>query len=240
MHPTSTGIRVAAAAATVLLLLTGAACSQPQSSPGPAGTAPASAPMPTAASSTPAGSSTPTPSAAAPSTPGPAASAPSTPPGSALPPPATTAVPAPTPGSTAETVQAKPEVTKKAVELDKPSADGSGVVVRIAGLRAITAKAQLPGEVAGPAVALTVEVENESQRPVDLGAVVVTVLDSEEAPGIEMSAKPADPLSGKLRPGKSTTGVYVFTVDRGRRNPISVNVTLAGAAPVLVFKGDAR
>jgi hypothetical protein len=75
---------------------------------------------------------------------------------------------------------------------------------------------------------------------VDLSAVVVTLLDSEEAPGIEMSARPADPLSGALRPGKSTKGVYVFTVDKDRRNPITVNVTLAGAAPVLLFKGDAR
>jgi hypothetical protein len=137
-------------------------------------------------------------------------------------------------------VETKPEVTRKAVELDKPSADGAGVAVRITDVKAITAKAQLPGEVAGPAVALTLKVQNDSSGPVDLSSVVVTLLDADQAPGIEMTAKPSDPLSGTLRAGKSTTGVYVFTVDKSRRNPISVNVTLAGAAPVLLFKGDAR
>ena len=149
-------------------------------------------------------------------------------------------MPAPTPGSTAETVPAKPEVTRKPVKLDKPSEAGGGVVVRITDVKAIKAKAQLPGEVAGPAVALTLQVRNGSRQPVDLGSVVVTLLDSDDAPGIEMSAKPADPLSGTLKAGKTTSGTYVFTVGQQRRNPIKVNVTLAGAAPVLLFTGNAE
>jgi hypothetical protein len=131
-------------------------------------------------------------------------------------------------------------VTKKAVKLDKPSAARSGVVVQITEVKAIKAKAQLPGEVAGPAVALTVVVKNSSGKPVDLSAVVVNVLDSDQAPGTEMTAAPAQPLSGQLASGRSRTGVYVFTVGTSRRNPISVTVTLAGEAPVLLFTGDAR
>jgi hypothetical protein len=137
-------------------------------------------------------------------------------------------------------VAPKKVVTKKPVKLDKPSSTGQGVTVRITAAKAIVAKAQLPGEVAGPGVALTLVVHNGSPKPVDLGAVVVTLLDSANAPGDEMSAKPAKPISGILQSGKSATGVYVFTVGRSRRNPISVDVTLTGEAPVLVFKGDVK
>lgn len=135
---------------------------------------------------------------------------------------------------------AEPEVTKKPVKLDKPSDAGGGVAVRIKKVTSIKAKAQLPGEVAGPAVSLTLVVDNGSAKSVDLGSVVVTLLGSDQAPGIEMTAAPADPFSGTLKPGKSATGVYVFTVDKARRDPISVNVTLNGEAPVLLFKGNAE
>ena len=174
---------------------------------------------------------------AAPST---AAPGPTKTPTSTLPPEETAPVQPPKAGSTAETVAPRPEVTKKAVKLDKPSTVSSGVVVRITEVKAIKAKAQLPGEVAGPAVALTVVVKNSSGKPVDLSAVVVNLLDSEQAPGTEMSAEPARPLSGRLASGKSCTGIYVFTVGASRRNPISVSVTLAGESPVVLFTGNAE
>jgi len=223
--------RRSAAAAVGLLLLAVGACSanDPET---PAGGAPA----PSAGSSSTPGSAGPLPSGA-PST---AAPGPSATPGSTLPPPATTPVPPPTPGGTDETVAPREEVTKPPVKLDKPSNTGSGVTVQITKVKSINSKAQLPGEVAGPAVSLTVTVKNDSTKTLDIGTVVVSLLDSSGAPGNEMSAKPADPLRGTVKAGGTATGVYVFTVDKDRRNPVSVNITLAGAAPVLVFKGDAR
>ncbi|MET1006927.1 MAG: hypothetical protein ABWX96_15375 [Propionibacteriaceae bacterium] len=131
-------------------------------------------------------------------------------------------------------------MTKPPVKLDKPSNTGSGVTVRITKIKSISSKAQLPGEVAGPAVSLTVTVKNDSAKTLDIGTVVVSLIDSSGAPGNEMTAKPADPLRGTVKSGGTATGVYVFTVDKDKRNPVSVNITLAGAAPVLVFKGDAR
>jgi hypothetical protein len=136
-------------------------------------------------------------------------------------------------------VAPKKEVTRPPVKLDRPSQTGEGATVRITSAKAITAKAQLPGEVAGPAVALTVLVKNTSRRSLDIGTVVVSLTDSAGAPGNEMSAKPADPLRGTLKAGRTATGVYVFTVGKTRRNPVSVSVTLTGEAPVLIFKGNA-
>ena len=157
-----------------------------------------------------------------------------------VPPPATTPVPPPSPGTVTQTVAPRKEVTKPPVKLGKPSRPTAGTSVKITSVKAITAKAQLPGEVAGPAVALTVTVKNGGTKPMDLSAVVVTLTDSSGAPGSEMTAKPAKAFSGRLAKGRTATGVYVFTVAKSRRSPVSVLVTLAGETPVLLFKGDVR
>jgi hypothetical protein len=239
---TSTRRRLTAAAAVALLLAAGACSKDPAAPPAPGPTAPT-------AGSSASGAPVPAPSSVAPSSvapssvaPGPSTGAPSgsAAPSSTLPPPATTPVPAPTPGGGIDqTVAPQKEVTKKPVKLDKPSDTGEGASVRITSVKAINAKAQLPGEVAGPGVALTVVVKNSSAEPLNIGTVVVSLLDATGAPGNEMSSAPAKPFSGTLASGKTATGVYVFTVGKQRREPISVSVTLTGGAPVLVFKGNA-
>jgi hypothetical protein len=139
-----------------------------------------------------------------------------------------------------QTVPSRPERTTKAVRLDQANPAGGGVTVTIAGVKAITAEARMPGEVAGPAVSLQVRIRNGSARPLDVGSVVVTVTDSADAPGVEMSAPPAQPFRGTIAAGASANATYVFAVGAQRRNPIRVNVTLRGGAPVLLFTGDAR
>jgi hypothetical protein len=149
--------------------------------------------------------------------------------------PATTRV-APT-NPVESTVAPRPEETRPPVKLDQPSSTGTGLTAKVISVQAIEAKAQLPGEITGPAVAITIEVSNTGTRTADLGAVVVTVLDSDEAPGAEMTAAPAQPLTGRLAPKKTTRGVYVFRVPTDKRRPVTVMVTI-GDAPVLVFTGN--
>jgi hypothetical protein len=102
----------------------------------------------------------------------------------------------------------------------------------------MTAKAQLPGEVAGSALAITIDVTNTGSNSADLSTVVVTLLDSDDAPGSEMTTKPSDPVTGKVGAGKTARGVYVFTVPKNKRSPITVPISVKDA-PVLVFTGDA-
>lgn len=213
------GLRLGAAS---LLLLVAAGCSS-TNTPTP-GSTPAPAPSSASARS---------------SSPDSPAPEPSRPPGSTPPPPATTPVPPSTPGDVNSTVPSRPEASKSPVAIDKPSETGTGVTVRLVDLKATNAKASLPGEVAGPAVAITVDVTNTGDKAVDLNTVVVTLADADDAPGSEMTSPPAKPLRGSVAPAKSTRGVYVFTVPRDKRNPVTVSVTV-GSAPVLVFKGNAR
>jgi hypothetical protein len=211
---TSKGIRLGLVAAATLMLVSGVACSADNAG-GP--------------TQSPTGGANPGPSTGAP---GP------TTPTSTLPPPATTPVPPPTPGNVNSTVPAKPEQSKKPVHLDKPSDTGTGLTARIASVEPVNAKARLPGEVAGPALAITLTVTNSGTTSAPLDSVVVTLADSGNAPGNEMSAKPAKPFPAKVAPGNKATAVYVFTVPKNKRNPITVTATL-GDAPVLVFTGNA-
>lgn len=145
---------------------------------------------------------------------------------------------APIPGDSTATVPSPRESTKSPVDLDKPASTGK-VVVRVVGLKAVEAKAKIPGEVSGPALAVTVKVLNNSKRPLDTQHLLVTIYDSKQAPGGEMTGAPARPMTGELKPGASASGVYLFTVPVSRRSPVTVNVALPTESPVLVFKGNA-
>ena len=224
----SLAARRGTAAILLLLALAGAGCTAGQ--PEPASTSPAPT-SPPASSGTP---STGTPSTGTPSTGTPD----SGPPTGAPPPPATTPVPPPTPGTVQETVEPGTDSTREPVELDQPSDAGGGVTARITAVKEIRATARQPGEVAGPAVAVTLQVRNGSRRALDLTRVVVTLADADQAPGGEMTAAPAKPLTGRLAPGRTAVGTYVFTVPERRRAPVTVTVTLDPGLPVLVFTGD--
>ena len=136
------------------------------------------------------------------------------------------------------TVAPQPEESKPPVRLDQPSTTGTGLTAKLILVSAVEAKAQLPGEITGPALAITIEVSNTGTRPADLGSVVVTVLDSDEAPGAEMTAAPAEPLTGRLAAKAKVRGVYVFRVPKDKRRPVTVTVSISDA-PVLVFTGNA-
>jgi hypothetical protein len=151
----------------------------------------------------------------------------------------TSSVPPPTVGSTSGTMPNPKESTKAPVDLNKPAKTGK-VVATVVKLRALKkAKARMPGEVAGPALAVTVKLVNNSKKSIDASAVLVTLYDSAKAPGGEMSAPPARPMRGTLKPGGSKTGVWVFTVPVSKRSPVTVNVVLPTESPVLAFRGPA-
>ena len=209
--------RLGPSAATVLLLVAGAACSSSdQGATGGAtsGTSPAATTSATGTESS-----------------GATASASSTASASA-----STSTATATATATAEPTG--PEKSKKPVKLDKPSTTGTGLTAKLVSIKAIKATAQMPGEIAGPALAITVSITNAGKKTADLSSVVVNLADSDQAPGNPMSAKPSAPFHGSLKAGKTARGIYVFTVPTKKRKPITLTVSI-GDAPVLVFTGNA-
>lgn len=215
--------RSAATLLVAALLLTG--CSAAKDDPAPA---------PTSVASTSAGPTSAAPTSAAPTSTAATSRGPT-----AGPPPATTPVQPPTPGSTEATVPSEKVTRRKAVTLDGRGEATAGVAVTMTKVAAFTAKAKGPGEVSGPALALTVAVANGTSRPVDLGSAVVNVTASDGTPAAQLTGKPARPLRGSVESNAKATGVYVFTLDKTVRNPVTVEVAVSPSDPIVVFRGRA-
>jgi len=153
---------------------------------------------------------------------------------------ATTPVPAPGGGNVNQTVPVVPVTTKAPVSLSVAASYGTGVTARMVKIDNIKTVAQLPGEIAGPGVALTVEITNSSTRVVELNSVVVDLIDVRGVPAIPMTAAPASPFAGSVAPGKSATGVYVFTLGSTYRDPGNISVSYSIGAPIVLFAGNVK
>ena len=166
-------------------------------------------------------------------------------PASAQPTPATTSRPPTTPvtpsqsGNVDQTVPSKTVSSRPPVSLDKSAQPTTDVVVSLPSIKAIEAKGQGPGEVSGPAVAVTVKVTNNKKSALDLSQTVVNLTAANGDPGSMMTGSPAAPLPATLPPGKSATGVYVFAVPKSQRDPVKIEVSIDADTPVAVFRGNA-
>lgn len=138
---------------------------------------------------------------------------------------------APTPGTRVETVRA---------ELDEEVRLDTSVDVRISKVEAVDGKARGVGEVDGPALRFTVELENGSSSAVssELGLITVEYGPDKEPAGT-LSGPGARMFPAEIAPGDSGTGVFVFNVPPSRRNQLQVTFTYAADAPRVVFSGSA-
>ena len=148
-------------------------------------------------------------------------------------------VPAPSGGDVSQLVTptAIPS-TAPPVALQAP-ANVNSVVVSLVTIQAFIVGVSGPGEVAGPALAVTVKISNNSSKSVDVSSAVVTLLDAEGQVGTPTPASPAAPFTGSLQPGASASGVYVFGIAKTQRNPINVYVSYTAGAATAHFVGNA-
>lgn len=158
----------------------------------------------------------------------------------ASPPPVTVSTSGPTapPGDINEVVAPVPVTTNAAVPFNSVADFGGQVTASLTNVTAIDATAQLPGEIAGPAVAITIEIDNASAAAIGLDTVTVDLTDGAGNPTLPMTADPAAPLSGVLSPGEKRSGVYVFTVPVDARNQMSLTVSYSTGSPTVLFTGS--
>jgi hypothetical protein len=90
---------------------------------------------------------------------------------------------------------------------------GNGLVATVVEVESVEAGIGAPGDTAGPAVAIHLELRNEADQAVDLGGIAVNATDAEGTPASPNRGAPAEQLTGLLAPGATSTGVYVFRVD---------------------------
>jgi hypothetical protein len=140
--------------------------------------------------------------------------------------PVSTAVATPGPAATGATGAPSVAISlAPAVKIGTTAKLRDGVRVGIGKIRAVTVKAQQPGEVAGPAASVPVTVTNGSDQPFSLGGMVVTVSYGKGTPGNQTTSGPSKPLTGSLAPGELARGSYVFMVPRKNVANLRVQVS---------------
>jgi hypothetical protein len=160
-------------------------------------------------------------------------------------------------GNIHQKVRAVTVTTKPPVALHAVADFGTGVTARIVSIKAVEVQAVGPGGVSGPGLNIVIEVTNHTAKPINIDNAVVTVTDANGTPGVPMIFTPqaskndvdkdlpavnpdsfSYPMTGSLAPHETASGTYVFTIPAGHRNPVTMNFSYAGDAPVVVFKGD--
>ncbi|MBC7279610.1 hypothetical protein, partial [Nocardioides sp.] len=125
----------------------------------------------------------------------------------------------------------------RAVGLKAEATTAPGVTARLARIDSVEATASLPGEVGGPALAITVKVKNETGKKLSLALGVVNAYHGpERTPAVSVASDGEVPFPASVAAGESATGVYVFQIPEESR-PVRVELDLGNGADVVVFKG---
>ena len=131
----------------------------------------------------------------------------------------------------------KPPAGTRAVGLKGEATSAPGVTARLAKIDAVEARASLPGEVGGPALAVTVKVTNRTDDDLSLELGVVNAYyGPERTPAVSVASDGEVPFPASVAAGDSATGVYVFQIPEEAR-PVRVELDLGDGADVVVFKG---
>lgn len=145
--------------------------------------------------------------------------------------PTTSGAPATAPETAPVAVNIKDPVSK-----GTPADLGGGVTVILVAADKLDVKARVPGETAGPAVAATLEVRNDTKEPFDLATLAVTASYGDGSPAISNGSEPADDLDGVVAPGKTAKGVYVFRAPKKQSDSVLVEVQSGALPNVLRFR----
>ncbi|MGY1809662.1 hypothetical protein ACI8AF_20030 [Blastococcus sp. SYSU D00669] len=146
--------------------------------------------------------------------------------------------PTPTPTGPTENVDQLPPGLPE-VPLDAPAAVGNGVVATLTGIEAIEGTANGPGNVAGPALRVTVRVENGTAEAITLaGAAINMYYGADRTPASPLDDPSQRPFGiDMVEPGDAAEGTYVFTVPADQRDLVTVEVGYQAGAPLLLFSG---
>jgi len=142
-----------------------------------------------------------------------------------------------TPGPTTPGPTEAAPLPTQAGPIDQPIELGTGVRVSIVSVVSTTVKAETPGEVAGPAVVVTVDVRNDSTETQSVDSAVVTLVAADGGFGIPTTAGAGEPLSGSVEPKATVRGTYVFMLDPAAGRDVVVSINYAAGEPVAEFTG---
>ncbi|MGH8961449.1 MAG: hypothetical protein ACRDWT_09605 [Jatrophihabitantaceae bacterium] len=111
------------------------------------------------------------------------------------------------------------------------------MTARLTSINSVSGKADGPGEIAGPAVAITVALHNGTNRTLALVAVMNLYYGSKRTPAVELAGSQTQPLPSSIGPQKTISGVYTFTIATADRRDVLIEFSYSGSSSVVLFKG---
>lgn len=122
-------------------------------------------------------------------------------------------------------------------EVSTLSADLSAKVTALSAVQGISEGA---GQIAGPAVQVTIEISNESSDAVSLANVSVTSnYGTAKTPATALSGPGASQFPASLAGKSNAKAVFVFAVPTNQRGALQIFLNVAASSPVAVFEGTA-
>ncbi len=158
--------------------------------------------------------------------------------------PVTTPVPEPSVAPPTATGTPTVEPTHKATTvktgLDSQAETSPGVTASVVSVEAVSGEARGPGEVAGPAIRVTIDVKNGSGKAIrtELGLINV-YYGKDSSPAGMLSGPGTVPFPDQIPPGGSGRGTSVFNVPVADRGLIEIEFSYSTDAAIVIFKGSA-
>lgn len=128
--------------------------------------------------------------------------------------------------------------TPATVEIDQAAEPADGVSVELISFEAIEATAAVPGEVSGPALAVTVAIENGSDDDILTSSVIVNLYYGPERTPANILVNPREEFPETLPAGESAQGRFAFTIAVSERSDVLIEVDLSLDMPVVLFEGE--
>lgn len=124
-----------------------------------------------------------------------------------------------------------------AVQLDEP-VPVEEVTVSLARIEEIQGRASGPGDVAGPALRVTVRIVNETGAEVPLDGVAVNAYyGAGRTPAPPLNDPTRSEFTGRLPAGETVEGMYIFRVPPDQRSEVTIEVGYRPGAPRAMFTG---
>jgi hypothetical protein len=114
----------------------------------------------------------------------------------------------------------------------------NGVAIEVTDIESVKGQARGAGQVAGPALRFTIQVDNRSKKTINLDLAVVTAYSgSRDDPAIDLSGPGASPLPQSLKAGAKASGKYVFAIPVKERGRIRVDFSYTIDESKVIFRG---
>jgi hypothetical protein len=153
--------------------------------------------------------------------------------------------PVPTPSLPSPTATGSPTVvptrepTAVRTGLKESAPAGVGVSASVERIEAVDGEARGPGEIAGPALRVTIRLRNDSDRELrtELGLINL-YYGADRTPASTLSGPGAAAFPATIAAGGTGEGTSVFTVPTEARDRIEVEFSYSTDVPVVIFSGS--